>query len=150
VVGNARFLILPHVRVPHLASAVLGAVTRRLPIDWQVAYGYPPVLAETFVQSDRFAGTGYRAANWTQVGRTTGRGKLDRHHEHLLPVKDVYLYPLHLPSAPTLCTAPGGPSPPARPEPTTHGATLDRPAWARELRILTLSYQLAYRLNQVG
>ena len=95
VVGNARILILPHVRMPHLASAVLGAVTRRLPTDWQAAYGHTPVLAETFVQSDRFAGTSYRAANWTHVGRTTGRGKLDRHHEHLLPVKDVYLYALH-------------------------------------------------------
>ena len=95
VVGNARILILPHVRMPHLASAVLGAVTRRLPTDWQAAYGYPPVLAETFVQTDRFAGTSYRAANWTHVGRTTGRGKLDRHHEHLLPAKDVYLYALH-------------------------------------------------------
>ncbi|HEY5182065.1 MAG TPA: Druantia anti-phage system protein DruA [Dermatophilaceae bacterium] len=95
MVGNARFLILPHVRVPHPASAVLGAVTRRRPIDWQATYGYPPVLAETFVQSDRFAGTSYRAANWTHFGRTTGRGKLDRHHEHLLPVKDVYLYHLH-------------------------------------------------------
>jgi len=95
VVGNARFLILPHVRVPHLASAVLARITRRLPADWATAYGYAPVLAETFVQSDRFTGTSYRAANWIHVGHTQGRGKLDRHHQRALPVKDVYLYPLH-------------------------------------------------------
>jgi Domain of unknown function (DUF4338) len=95
VVGNARFLILPHLRVPHLASAVLARVTRRLPADWRTAYGYAPVLAETFVQTDRFTGTSYQAANWIHVGRTQGRGKLDRHHHRALPVKDVYLYPLH-------------------------------------------------------
>ena len=95
IVGNARFLIRPNVRVPHLASAILGRITRRLPTDWSAAYGYAPVLAETFVETDRFAGTSYRAANWIHVGRTQGRGKLDRHHERALPVKDVYLYPLH-------------------------------------------------------
>jgi len=95
VVGNARFLILPHVRVPHLASAILGRLTRRLPTDWRGAYGYAPVLVETFVERDRFAGISYRAANWTWVGATQGRGKLDRHHARALPVKDVYLYPLH-------------------------------------------------------
>jgi hypothetical protein len=95
VVGNARFLIPPHLRVPHLASAALAATTRRLATDWQAAYGYTPVLVETFVETPRFTGTTYRAANWTHVGTTTGRGKLDRHHTHALPVKDVYLYPLH-------------------------------------------------------
>lgn len=95
VIGNARFLILPHVRVPHLASAILGRLTRRLPADWRAAYGYAPVLVETFVERDRFAGTSYRAANWTHVGATKGRGKLDRYHAHAVPIKDVYLYPLH-------------------------------------------------------
>jgi Domain of unknown function (DUF4338) len=95
ITGNARFLILPHVRIPHLASAILGRVTRRLPADWQDAYGYAPVLAETFVETYRFDGTSYRAANWIHAGRTQGRGKLDRDHQHTLPVKDVYLYPLH-------------------------------------------------------
>jgi hypothetical protein len=95
IVGNARFLILPHVRIPHLASAILGRVTRRLPADWQDAYGYAPVLAETFVETYRFDGTSYRAANWIHAGHTQGRGKLDRDHQHALPVKDVYLYPLH-------------------------------------------------------
>lgn len=95
VVGNARFLIRPHVRVPHLASAILGRAARRLPADWQDRYGYSPVLLETFVETGRFTGTSYRAANWLHVGQTRGRGKLDRHHRHALPVKDVYLYPLH-------------------------------------------------------
>ncbi|MCA1677107.1 MAG: DUF4338 domain-containing protein [Actinobacteria bacterium] len=95
VIGNARFLICPHVRVPHLASAILSRATRQLPHDWQTAYGYAPVLAETFVDAERFAGTCYRAANWIHVGTTQGRGKLDRHHTQALPVKDVYLYPLH-------------------------------------------------------
>ena len=95
MVGNARFLILPHVRVANLASAILARAARRLRSDWQTAYGYAPVLLETFVETGRFTGASYRAANWLRVGRTTGRGKLDRHHEHALPVKDVYLYPLH-------------------------------------------------------
>jgi hypothetical protein len=95
VVGNARFLILPQVRVANLASVILARVARRLRADWQVVYGYQPVLIETFVETDRFTGASYRAANWLHVGQTKGRGKLDRHHEHALPVKDVYLYPLH-------------------------------------------------------
>jgi len=93
--GDARFLILPHLRVPHLASAILGRITRRLPADWQNTYGYTPVLAETFVDAERFTGTCYQAANWIHVGTTQGRGKLDRHHQQALPIKDVYLKPLH-------------------------------------------------------
>lgn len=94
VVGNARFLILPHVRVPNLASLILSRAARRLRSDWQTVYGYEPVLLETFVECDRFSGASYRAANWLCVGRTKGRGKLDRKHEQVLPLKDVYLYPL--------------------------------------------------------
>jgi uncharacterized protein DUF4338 len=95
VCGNARFLIRPDITVPNLASWLLGAITRRLPADWQARYGYAPVLAETFVETGRFAGTAYRAANWIHVGQTKGRGKLDQHHQHALPVKDIYLYPLN-------------------------------------------------------
>ena len=69
-------------------------ISRRLPDDWQARYGYRPLLLETFVQSDRFAGTSYRAANWTHVGQTQGRGKLDVHRTHALPTKDIWLYPL--------------------------------------------------------
>ena len=94
VAGNARFLILPNVTVPNLASHILGSVARRLAADWQRAYGYQPVLLETFVETGRFTGTSYRAANWLHVGQTKGRGKLDRYNKHALPIKDVYLYPL--------------------------------------------------------
>ena len=85
VVNNARFLILPWVQVRNLASTVLARSSRRLPDDCQARYGYRPLLLETFVQSDRFAGTSYRAANWTHVGQTQGRGKLDVHRTHALP-----------------------------------------------------------------
>jgi hypothetical protein len=94
VVGNSRFLILPNVRVANLASTILSRVARRLPSDFCDAYGYEPVLVETFVETGRFTGASYKAANWKCVGQTKGRGKLDRYNERALPVKDVYLYPL--------------------------------------------------------
>jgi hypothetical protein len=93
IAGNARFLILPHVRVPSLASAILARAARQLPADWQERYGYAPVLLETFADTNRFTGASYRAANWTWAGYTKGRGKLDRGHQHAQPVKDAYLYP---------------------------------------------------------
>ncbi len=94
VVNNARFLILPWVRSPNLASRLLAQVNKRLRSDWQTRYGYDPVLLETFVEQARYRGTCYRAANWIHVGQTQGRGKLDRHTRRLLPVKDVLLQPL--------------------------------------------------------
>jgi len=94
VVNNARFLILPWVRVPNLASCLLSLAVRRIRRDWPDLYGYRPVLLETFVERERFAGTCYKAANWLPVGCTQGRGKLDRYHRRALPVKDVYLFPL--------------------------------------------------------
>lgn len=94
VVDNSRFLILPWVQCKHLASKILSLCAKRLPVDWQDIYGYRPVLMETFVEKDRFAGTCYKAANWIHVGSTQGRGKLDRFKEYKLPVKDIYLYPL--------------------------------------------------------
>jgi GNAT superfamily N-acetyltransferase len=106
ICGNARFLIRPDIRVHGLASWLLAAVTRRLPADWRARYGYAPVLAETFVETGRFTGASYRAANWTRVGQTKGRGKLDRRHEHAVPVKDIYLYPLHRRWRQILTTAP--------------------------------------------
>jgi Domain of unknown function (DUF4338) len=72
---NTRFLILPWVTVPHLASHLLGRIARRLPVDWQAVYGHPIYFLETFVDPQRFAGTCYRAANWVRLGVTTGRGK---------------------------------------------------------------------------
>jgi hypothetical protein len=72
---NTRFLILPWVRVPHLASHILGRMARRLSADWQHLYAHPIYFLETFIDPQRFAGTCYRAANWTVMGQTTGRGK---------------------------------------------------------------------------
>jgi hypothetical protein len=92
--NNTRFLILPFVRVPHLASWILGQVLRRLSADWQKKYGHPIVLVETFVEQQRFAGTSYQASNWLRLGTTTGRSRQDRQRMLQVPVKDVYLYPL--------------------------------------------------------
>lgn len=90
--NNTRFLILPWVRVPHLASHLLGAVARRIDADWQAKYGHGLEWLETFVQRDRFAATCYRAANWRHVGDTTGRSRQDRDRDLRVPVKAVYLY----------------------------------------------------------
>lgn len=92
--NNTRFLILPWVRVAHLASHVLGAVARRIDADWQAKYGHGLEWMETFVERGRFAGTCYRAANWRCVGQTQGRSRQDRNHTTTVPVKDVYLYAL--------------------------------------------------------
>jgi hypothetical protein len=94
VANNTRFLILPWVQVPHLASWILGQVSHRLARDWQLKYGHPIVVLETFVERERFHGTAYRAANWQAVGATRGRTRQDRHTSIQAPVKDVYLYPL--------------------------------------------------------
>lgn len=94
VANNTRFLILPWVRVPHLASHVLGEVARRISLDWSAKYGHEIALLETFVQRDRFAGTCYRASGWMHVGATTGRSRNDRDQTLSVPVKDIYMRPL--------------------------------------------------------
>ncbi len=94
VVNNTRFLMLPWLEAPNLASRILALAARRVPIDWLHRYAYQPLLLETFVHAERHAGTCYRAANWVVVGRTKGRGKLDRHFKANQPVKTVLLYPL--------------------------------------------------------
>jgi len=94
VLNNARFLILPWIRSKNLASKVLAMNARRVPEDFERAYGLRPVLLETFVESGRFAGTCYRAANWLHLGQTRGRGKCDREHRAALPVKEIYALPL--------------------------------------------------------
>ncbi len=96
VVNNNRFLILPWVHVPHLASHILGKICRRLCRDWQEKYHHPIYLAETFVEKQRFKGTCYQAANWVHVGVTKGRGKQDRNNQYLLPLKDIWVYPLDI------------------------------------------------------
>lgn len=87
---NSRFLIPPWITVPHLASHVLGRVTRVLSAEWQRLYRHPVHFVETFVDPTRFRGTCYRAANWIFLGRTTGRGKDDRTNRPNRPLKDVY------------------------------------------------------------
>ena len=104
VANNIRFLILPWVQVPSLASRVLGEVSRQLCADWQAKYGHPIHLLETFVEQNRFRGTAYRAANWARVGQTTGRTRQDRDRSIQAPVKDVYLYGLHRKFRELLCT----------------------------------------------
>jgi hypothetical protein len=94
VANNTRFLILPWVRVPHLASHLLGLVARRIDADWRAKYQHGLRWLETFVERDRFLGTCYRAANWVWVGETTGRSRQDRKMSLRVPVKDVYLYRL--------------------------------------------------------
>ncbi len=94
VVNNSRFLILPWVRVRYLASTILSLCARQLPADWERLYGYRPLLLETLVDA-QFRGTSYQAANWTYLGETCGRGRMDQHHEaHGQPVKRIYVYPL--------------------------------------------------------
>lgn len=94
VVNNSRFLIFPWVRIKNLASKALSIANRYVPQDWQRFYSYRPVLFETYVDSSRFKGTCYRAANWKHVGVTKGYGRMGRHKGRLLPIKDVCLYPL--------------------------------------------------------
>ncbi len=95
VANNTRFLILPWVRVAHLASHVLGRVGRRISADWQVRYGHGIELLETFVQVQRFTGACYRAAGWQGVGHTAGRGRNDRQFTCPQTIKAIYLRPLH-------------------------------------------------------
>jgi len=95
VVNNSRFLLLPWVRVRNLASRVLSQAARQVAVDWPTRYGVEPLLLETLVDGARFSGTCYRAANWIEVGETSGRGRMDRAHaRHGASVKKVLLYPL--------------------------------------------------------
>ena len=94
IVNNARFLILPWVQSKGLASKILSMAARQLPTDWFARYALRPVLLETFVETPRHRGTCYKAANWIRVGQTVGRGKKSTVHEQIIPIKDIWLYPL--------------------------------------------------------
>lgn len=94
VVNQTRFLILPWVCSKNLASHLLASASRLIIGDWEQKYCQRPLLLETFVDA-RYPGTCYRAANWVHLGHTQGRGKMDRHNECALPVKNIYVYPLH-------------------------------------------------------
>jgi hypothetical protein len=91
---NTRFLILPWVRVEHLASHILGRMAARICDDWQQAYGHPVYFLETFIDPERFRGTCYHAANWVVLGRTTGRGKQSNSYVPNRSIKEVLGYPL--------------------------------------------------------
>lgn len=95
IINNSRFLLFPWVEVRNLASAALALAARVVTRDWHQCYGYRPVLIESLVDQSRFAGTCYRAANWIQLGPTTGRGRMDRFHQRQgAAVKQIYVYPL--------------------------------------------------------
>ena len=94
IVNNARFLILPWIQSKNLASKILSLTIRCLPDDWKKRYNIRPVLMESFVQKNRFAGTCYKATNWTNVGETKGRGKLGPAGKISVPIKDIWVYPL--------------------------------------------------------
>lgn len=106
VVCNSRFLILPSVRVPHLASHVLSLCTSRLGKDWSERYGYTPLLAETFVDPSRFVGTCYRAANWIHVGKTAARSTAYPNGKAAGGPKDIYAYPINGKWKQELCVEP--------------------------------------------
>jgi hypothetical protein len=103
ITNNQRFLIFKWVRVPHLASHILSQIAHRIAEDWQHKYGHTVCCLETFVEVPRFRGVCYRAANWIHVGSTTGRGRDGGHHNAILPVKDIYLYPLDVDYRTKLC-----------------------------------------------
>lgn len=111
IVNQARFLILPWVRVPHLAGHSLGQALRRLAPDFQERYGWEPVLVESFVES-RFGGHCYRAAHWIHLGQTQGRGKKGAHLREgasPLPIKQIWVYPLRADFRRQLCAPEGQP-----------------------------------------
>src|SRR6202140_14688 len=91
---NTRYLILPWVAVPHLASHILSRMAKMLPNDWERMYGHPIYFLETFIDPERFRGTCYRAANWVLMGRTTGRGKQSNSYVPNRSIKEVLGYPL--------------------------------------------------------
>jgi len=102
--NNMRFLILPWVRVLHLASHILSRIARRISADWHQKYGHPVYLLETFVDRSLFRGVCYQAANWIFTGQTKGRTRNDRNHTIHAPIKDVYLYPLEKDFRRRLCS----------------------------------------------
>ena len=94
VVGMSRFLIRTAVRCQNLASCVQGMALRRVAGDYEAQYGYRPWLVESFVDTDHFIGTSYRAANWVAIGQTQGRGRQDREHHSAKSIKTIYVYEL--------------------------------------------------------
>jgi hypothetical protein len=108
VVNQSRFLIVPWVRVKNLASTILSLSVRRMREDWRESYAVDPWLAETLVDSARYSGACYRAANWILVGTTSGRGRMDRSHQrHGAQPKSVWVCPLASDARTRLCRGGG-------------------------------------------
>lgn len=105
VVNNDRFLILPWVKAPNLASFLLSRCVRRLRTDWQRIYNHDVALVETFVEAARFKGSCYAAANWICVGQSRGRGRNDRFKQQALPIKTLWLHPLRKDFRNILCAS---------------------------------------------
>lgn len=103
IVNNSRFLIFPWVKVKNLASKALSLAARQVPVDWGERYGFEPVMLETFVDVDLYQGICYQAANWVYLGQTTGRGRMDRYHQHPSSPKRIYVYPLRRDFRAILC-----------------------------------------------
>ncbi len=103
IINNARFLILPWIKLKNLASRILGQITRQVANDWQEHFHYRPLLLETFVELDKFKGTCYKAANWQEIGETKGYSLSHRNKEHISK-KAVFIYPLHKKYKQLLCT----------------------------------------------
>jgi hypothetical protein len=103
VANNSRFLILPSARIPNLASKVLAMNLKRLSPDWKTIHGHPILIAETFVDHSRFAGTCYKAANWKELGQTRGYGRNAGKYYHHGVTKTAYVYPLHRKAKQLLC-----------------------------------------------
>jgi hypothetical protein len=94
IANHSRFLVLPWIKVKHLASHLLSQLTGRLAVDWPARYGVELALLESFVEIGRFEGTAYAAANWQRVGQTTGRTRQEKHHRAQQPRKAIWVYPL--------------------------------------------------------
>jgi len=94
IVNNTRFLIFPWIKVKNLASKTLSMAVKQIRKDWQERYNYQPVLLETFVDTEHYLGTCYKAANWIQLAETAGRGRMDRYKKRALSKKQIYVYPL--------------------------------------------------------
>ena len=108
VVNNSRFLVFPWVQVKNLASHALGQAIRRLGADWQQRWGYRPVMAETFVDPERYAGTCYLAANWLYLGNTTGQGLARKGKSYTSSPKKIFVQPLADDFRTVLCCEAGG------------------------------------------
>lgn len=128
VVNNSRFLVLARIR--NLASAILACSLRRLSADWQQQYGIEPLLVETLVDRQRFHGGCYRAANWIELGETSGRGRMDRANQrHGAAVKTILVYPLVKNAVRLLRDGSAGPKPGAGQERRPVGSPGGHSSW---------------------